>query len=69
MPNPLVDRITRVLILVAFMIAAFWLVCCAKGYDDAQQSSLPMVMCAAESILLTLTGAVVALRGIESEYD
>ena len=55
------------LIPTFFFSVAAWLVWCGNVYNDKNYSLIPAVMCAAESILLIITGAAIIRRQAESE--
>lgn len=69
MSNSNVDTVKGVLILAAFLIAAAWLIWCGEIYDDHRHSMLPLLMCGVESILLALTGAMLAGKHFEREWE
>ena len=65
MPN--LDSVKRYLTLVFFFAIAAYLIWCGNAYNDKNYSLIPAIMCAAESILLMITGAALMRR--RSEFD
>ena len=63
------DSLKRWLILGIFFSVAGYLVWCGDHYSDRNYSIIPAVMCAAESIVLMITGAALMRRRPESEFD
>ena len=66
---PKLDLFKRCLTLLFFFLIAAYLVWCGNTYNDRNYSLIPAVMCAAESILLMITGAAMIRRRAESEFD
>jgi hypothetical protein len=63
------ELVKRYLILVGFFAGAAYLVWCGNRYNDKNYSLIPALMCAAESVVLMLTGAAMMRRHAESEGD
>ena len=63
----MLDVIKRIFILVAFLIAAGWLVWRGNSYSDPRYSLIPAVMCALESMLLFFVGVALMRRRADEE--
>ena len=51
------DAVKKVLTFLFFFGIAGYLVWCGNRYNDRNYSLIPAMMCAAESVLLMITGA------------
>ena len=69
MLDVLIERVKRGLVMAFFLGAAIWLTWCGERYDDRHHSTLPVFLCAVESIVLVITGAGIALRRTETEFE
>ena len=65
--SQMMDSLKRILFPTFFFLVAAWLVWCGNVYNDKNYSLIPAFMCAAESILLIITGAAIIRRQAESE--
>ena len=69
MMDVLIERLKRGFVMAFFLGAAIWLTWCGERYDDRHNSTLPVILCAVESIVLVITGVGIALKRTETELE